>query len=300
MPYILKPIIHRAIWGGKRLSNLITNCPEDLAHLYLATAHNDMVNHVIHSHMDLQELFVRRKSVWKMEQFNEFPLTIALVDATENLSIQVHPDANLAETMEGKRIGKTESWLFLETPRAGWIYAGCNINSADEIKAAIERDEIEKVVTHFNVGYGDCVCVRDGTLHALTAGSLVYEIEFGSNYTYRFYDYNRRDKNGNTRRLDVEKALQAIDIDKKPVVTIADESGWHKENEYELKILRTIKSYKNDSDRLECLSVIKGSGVLNDFTIGEPVAILLEPGEEVRNMDLEFAIVSRLGEQNVN
>lgn len=300
MPYILKPIIHCAIWGGKRLSNLINNCPEDLAHLYLAVAHDDMVNEVINSHMDLRELFTKRKSVWQMEQFDEFPLTIALVDATQNLSIQVHPDADLAETIEGKRLGKTESWMFIETPSSGWIYAGCNVNSKEEIIEAKKRGEMEKVLTHFDVDFGDCICVRDGILHALTAGSLVYEIEFGSNYTYRFYDYNRRDKDGNSRRLDIEKALLALNTVKKPTVTVADESGWLKENEYEIKVLQKIKGYKNDSNRLECLSVIQGRGVLNDFIIKEPVAILLEPGEEIRKIDLEFAIVSRLGNQNVN
>lgn len=300
MIYALKPILHHAIWGGRRLSHLLTECPEDLAHLYLATGHEDMSNFVLNANIGLRELFKAKKAHWNMSRYSEFPLTIALVDATQNLSIQVHPDADLAGRLEGKAVGKTESWLFLDIPKQGWIYAGCGCDSVEEIKDANDRGDIEKILSHLHVNQGDCVCVRDGTLHALTAGSLVYEIEFGSNYTYRFYDYRRLDKSGNPRRLDVDKALMAIQPYKKPTIRRPDSEDRITEPEYELRILHDARYYRNESTGLECLSVINGSGSLENMTFKEPVGLLLEPGDELKSFDIQFGIVARLGERHEN
>lgn len=298
MPYLLKPILHQTVWGGSRLSRLLRNCPDDLAHLYLATAHEDMTNWVINADMNLRDLFNKEKARWKMENYEEFPLTIALVDATQNLSIQAHPDAKLAAELEGKAVGKTESWLFLEAPNEGWIYAGCDSDSIGQIKEAVDRGDVDKVVSRLKVEPGDCVCVRDGTLHALTAGSLVYEIEYGSNFTYRFYDYNRLDKNGKKRELHQDKALRALRPERKPTVKRANPNGWIIEKEYELRLLKDTPYYRNESDRLEIVAVIEGDGSAEEMTFDEPVAALLEPGEALDGINIRFGVMARLGEQN--
>lgn len=295
---MLEPVFHRAIWGGNRLAKFIRDCPDDLAHLYLVSDRKGMSNHILNTDMDLKELFIRKKKVWKMENFSEFPLTIALVDASQNLSIQVHPDADIAHRLEGVNAGKKESWYFLEPPRFGWIYGGCDCTAIEDIKEIIRKGEIESVLSRIKIAQGDCVCVRAGSIHALTAGSLVYEVEFGNEFTYRFYDYGRSDKNCKPRRLDVDNALAALVIRNKPEFCRVDSDGWIREKEYELRVIRDISYYRNESDRLECFSVIRGEGLVEGCHLNEPIAVLLEPGEELKKVNINFAISARLGRQN--
>ena len=292
--YLLKPVFHQTIWGGSRLSQYISGCPNHLGHLYLVNGHRDMANHVCNAGMTLRELFSRKKAQWNMEEYSDFPLTIALVDATQNLSIQVHPDLQTAERLEGEQAGKTESWLFLEPPECGWIYAGCNCETLEQVWAAVQAKQLEMTANHFPVAKGDCVCVKDGTLHALTAGSVVYEIEYGSDLTYRFYDYGRRDEEGKVRRLDIEKAMQAIRTDRLPSIQKESEDDWISEDTYEISVLRSISCYKNQSGQLECVSVIQGSGRFDLWEIENGMSVLLEPGEQLENIDITFGIAARL------
>ena len=133
---ILEPVIHETVWGGNRLNSYIKGKDGKTGHLYLANGHKDLSNRVlngVHAGAALDQIFSIEKKNWGMEEYDQFPLTIALVDAKENLSIQVHPDDRAAEVLEKERIGKTESWIFLEEPESQWIYAGCSCSTKEEL-----------------------------------------------------------------------------------------------------------------------------------------------------------------------
>ena len=99
--YILKSVIHKTIWGGDRLSHCTKDNTDKIGHLYLFNGHEGLSNSVLNNdnNLTLRELFQKEKYNWKMQDYEEFPLTIALVDATDDLSIQVHPDDTTAESL---------------------------------------------------------------------------------------------------------------------------------------------------------------------------------------------------------
>lgn len=295
--YILEPIAHNTIWGGKKLGRYVADAPATLGHLYMVNGHKTMSNVIQNGTcrgMTLHELFKIQKTNWNMAEYKEFPLTIALVDARENLSIQVHPDDVTAERIEHEKIGKTESWVFLEPPLNGWIYAGCKCKTAKMLEKAVANGEMEQITDRLTVTKDDYVCVTAGTLHAMTAGSLVYEIEYGSDYTYRFYDYNRKDQNGNSRELHIEKALSAIHLDTQPSVKKIADGMWMSEHKYEICRVTGVSRYRNDSSTVECISLLEGEGKCDDCDVKSGMSILLLPGETLTGLTISDAMIARL------
>lgn len=295
--YILEPVQHRTIWGGKKLRGYVCNPEDKIGHLYMVNGHEEMTNKVIngeYAKKTLREVFDIKKVEWEMGEYQEFPLTIALVDAAKNLSIQVHPDDVAAEMLEKKRIGKTESWLFFDAPSSGWIYNGCKCKTINEIKNAVEHGQMEKITGRLPIRDNTYVCVHAGTLHAMTAGSLVYEIEYGSDFTYRFYDYDRVDKEGNKRELHVNKALKSIKagLDSKSF-HISDEE-WISEENYEIRVVHNISNYRNNSTVMEIISLIDGSGFCDKQNVIAGMSILLLPDEEIKNFEIKKAVIARL------
>ncbi len=294
--YILEPVLHETLWGGSRLNKYTRKNVGKLGHLYLVNGHKSMSNRILngaYKGKTLWEVFPLEKGNWNLDAYQEFPLTVALVDASENLSIQVHPDDLTAEKLEGEKIGKTESWLFLEAPSSGWIYNGCCCKTIDEIREAIEKGKIDEITGRFPIMKNDYVCVEAGTLHAMTAGSLVYEIEYGSDFTYRFYDYGRRDGHGKQRELHIDKAIQAI---KPEAVSVKRQykGGWVSEKDYEICIVEGLGCYKNTGREIECISVLWGTGECGGNPVGAGTSILLMPGEQIEGIESGRAVAARL------
>ncbi len=295
--YILAPIPHETIWGGNKLKKYCESCMGNLGHLYMINGHDGLSNVILNGSekgKTLQDVFLKKKSEWNMTEYEEFPLTIALVDARENLSIQVHPDDEVAEQLENRKIGKKESWLFLDAPNDGWIYAGCECKTCEQVAAKCNDNAMEAITSHFDIQKGDCVCVNAGTLHALTAGSLVYEIEYGSDFTYRFYDYDRIDEAGNKRELQVEKANIAIKPEVKPCLKKSTINQWLSETEYEIAERKEIDTYVNEGSKIECISILEAEGELESIYIKGGMSIMLFPGERISGVKIHHMIVARM------
>jgi len=146
------------------------------------------------------------------KNFEFFPLMIKLIDAKDNLSVQVHPDDTYALKYENS-FGKTEMWYIVEADEGAGIYLGFKEDVCEEqVENAIKQNTLTSLMNFFEVKAGDCYFIPSGTIHAIGTGCLIYEIQQNSNLTYRVYDYDRRDKNGNPRELHVEKALKVLDF----------------------------------------------------------------------------------------
>ncbi|MBP3867792.1 MAG: hypothetical protein J6D38_01655 [Solobacterium sp.] len=198
-------------------------------------------------------------------------LRAAFLDAKESLSVQVHPGEEYANRVSHDH-GKTESWYILAADEGARLVAGSDFSSRDEIKAAIDAGTIEDHLYHINVKEGDFVLVPSGTLHALGAGILALEIGTNSNTTYRFYDYNRKDANGNLRELHIENSLDVVvcgqrgdcvstPIDGQPKVKrIADFP------EYTVDLIDVCGSYVLPAhpDTFRTLSCVKGDAKLTE------------------------------------
>ena len=142
----------------------------------------------------------------------EFPLLIKFIDAQENLSIQVHPNEQLA-TKKYQAHGKTEMWYVLDAEKNAKIVAGFDKKvSQFEFQTAIENKTIEKLLRFDTSNRGDVFFVPAGQIHTIGGGNVLVEIQQTSDITFRVYDYDRRDKDGKMRDLHVQESLESINF----------------------------------------------------------------------------------------
>lgn len=143
-----------------------------------------------------------------------FPLLLKFIDAADSLSVQVHPDNAYAARVENGKLGKTEAWLILDAPAGSQLVYGIRGGTTlDELRAACEAGAaVEPLLRRVDVKPGDVCFIPAGCVHAIGAGIMLYEIQQSSDVTYRFYDWDRVDKNGNRRELHIDKALDVTDL----------------------------------------------------------------------------------------
>ena len=142
---------------------------------------------------------------------DEFPLLIKFIDAKKDLSIQVHPTDETARR-QGKPRGKTEMWYVLESAPDAALYNGLKMQlSPEQYEEMVANKTICDALAKYVVKEGDCFFIPAGRIHAILSGCYLVEIQQTSDITYRIYDYDRRDKDGNLRQLHTKEAAEAID-----------------------------------------------------------------------------------------
>ena len=140
-----------------------------------------------------------------------FPLLIKFIDARDDLSVQVHPSDELAQKY-GEPFGKTEMWYALPSEEKARLYCGLKLHlTPDEYKHMVDEKTILNALAEYKVKDGDCFFIPAGRIHSIGSGCQLCEIQQTSDTTYRIYDYDRRDKDGNPRELHTEKAAESID-----------------------------------------------------------------------------------------
>ena len=143
-----------------------------------------------------------------------FPLMLKLIDAREQLSVQVHPDDAYAAARENGKSGKNEAWLILETPEEGGdlVYGIRSGVTAQELRDACRSGNPEPLLNHVKVWPGDVCYIPAGFVHSIGPGIVLYELQEASDLTYRFYDWNRTDGHGKKRELHLDKALDVANL----------------------------------------------------------------------------------------
>ena len=142
---------------------------------------------------------------------NEFPLLIKFIDARQDLSIQVHPNDEVA-LRHGKPHGKTEMWYVMDSAPDAKLYNGLAKQlTPKDYKQMVADGTICDALAQYEVKEGDCFFIPAGRIHSICAGCFLAEIQQTSDVTYRIYDYKRRDKDGNLRQLHTQEASESID-----------------------------------------------------------------------------------------
>ena len=143
-----------------------------------------------------------------------FPLLLKLLDARDTLSVQVHPDDACAKRVENK-LGKTEAWHILYAVPGAQLVYGIVPGTDKEtlLRASRAGRDVERLLRRVDVKAGDTFYIPAGTVHAIGKGIILYEIQQSSDVTYRFYDWERTDKNGNKRELHIQKAVDVTRTD---------------------------------------------------------------------------------------
>ena len=223
---------------------------------------------------------------------------LAIVEASDNLSLQVHPDDAAAKELEGAPFGKNESWYFLRPPKSGKIFDGTTVSSIAEVERLIAERKMSQLADTLEIETGDYVFVEAGTLHAITADSLVFEIEENSEYTYRVFDFDRVDDHGMKRPLHIDRALRAL----KPKLksSVRRYEGAIAERLYTTQLLDSLASYRNSSRTLECLTLLDDSidEQLDGIRLSFGMTIVLEP-EECVHLAVGKTMLSRVNVEAV-
>jgi mannose-6-phosphate isomerase len=224
-PMILKPALKDYIWGGQRLKTEFNKQCEytKLAESWELSCHKDGLSIIDNGEhkgkLLLEYINSDRQNILgtKCEKFNNFPILIKLIDAKDNLSIQVHPGDEYALKNEGQ-YGKNEMWYVIEANPDSFIYYGFNRDiSPEEFKERIKNNSFLETLNKVKVKNGDTFFIESGTIHAIGGGILLAEVQQNSNLTYRVYDYNRLGNDGKPRELHVDKAAEVINFNKKLV-----------------------------------------------------------------------------------
>lgn len=222
-PLKFEPLYKDYIWGGRNLEKIGKILPEGIvAESWEVSCHPDGVSIIANGEfkgLSLPE-FIRKfgrrvvGTALPEKDVRKFPLLVKFIDANDDLSVQVHPDDNYALTHENGEYGKNEMWYVIcAEPGAKLIYDVIPGTTREILAKAIKENKTERYLKTISVVAGDVINIPAGLVHAVCRGIMLAEIQQNSNTTYRIYDYNRRDKNGNLRPLHINKALDVISFD---------------------------------------------------------------------------------------
>ena len=222
-PFKFRAQLFHKIWGGHSIEKWYDYVPADYENVGEAWVMSDVEKyptevsngaHAGDSLQDLLEVYMDELVGEKVYDVfgNHFPLLLKFIDATDDLSIQVHPDDDYALENE-KSLGKTEMWYVLPSKGDAAIYLGWNQQmNVSLIHAAIADGTLSEYLREYKVHEGDVAYIPAGTVHAMRRNTIVAEIQENSDITYRLYDYNRIGNDGKKRPLKLDKALQVMDF----------------------------------------------------------------------------------------
>lgn len=210
------------IWGGNKIKNIlgkdfgsIANCGESWEVSGIAGKESEVASGFPledNTLDELTEIYMGDLVGDKVyDTFgNDFPLLVKFIDAQDDLSVQVHPDDQLAETRYGTN-GKTEMWYVIQADKGAGLYVGFKKGvTKEQYLQAVEEGSVDQLLVFYPVAAGDIFFIPAGTVHAIGKGVLLAEIQQSSDCTYRIFDWNRADANGQTRELHTEDAIDAI------------------------------------------------------------------------------------------
>ena len=276
-PVKLSPAFKDYLWGGEKLRTEFNKHSDlvPLAESWELSAHRDGESRISGGEYDglpltaYIEAIGGKKALGKnAERFDYFPILIKFIDAKKDLSVQVHPDDAYALANEGE-YGKTEMWYVLDCDEDAALYYGFSRDvTKEEYESAIRSGTLTDLLLRVPVKKGDVFFIPAGTVHAIGAGIVICEIQQNSNTTYRVYDYNRRDKDGNLRPLHVEKALEVSSLKKsseRPLVPEVRETTLVSCDYFRVTRLSVHGWFPQlmHSTSFNALTVVSGAGVLH-------------------------------------
>ena len=219
-PIFLKPVFQKKIWGGSRLKSVfgfdISN--DKIGEDWAISAHPHGVSVVENGEFKgqkLDDLWKEHKELFGHPTEPVFPLLIKILDAEDELSVQVHPDDAYGMKHEGE-LGKTECWYIIDAEPGAEIIYGHHAKTREELAEMIKEGRWDDLLKKVPVKKGDFFYVPSGTIHAIGKGIMILETQQSSDTTYRVYDYDRKDASGQKRELHIQ---QSIDVTTVPAKT---------------------------------------------------------------------------------
>ncbi|MCX7828838.1 MAG: class I mannose-6-phosphate isomerase [Thermanaerothrix sp.] len=274
----LTPVFKERLWGGRRLRELF-GLPEGafggpLGECWALSGHpggESLVASGPFEGMGLMELFRIRPELFGDFSYQDpFPIMVKLIDAAQDLSIQVHPDDRLAVELGERDPGKAECWYVLDYPEGASMVLGHNGGTVEQAARWALEGRWDRLLRRVPIRPGDFVFIPPGTVHSLCAGAFVAEVQISSDVTYRLYDYDRLGPDGLPRPLHLDKALRALFAPQRPSPTgpveVLKGQGWEqrvflKGEPFFVSLVRTRGAVKLlAKDAFMCVGVLSGAG----------------------------------------
>lgn len=283
----LNPVFKQAIWGGERLG---TDWPYEIpgpgtGECWAVSAHPSgdcTVREGAYAGKRLSELWEEEPALFgnfdddRIPKPDRFPLLTKIIDAKEDLSIQVHPDDAYAKPHENGSLGKTECWYILDCKSDAALVVGHNAKDKEELVEMITEGRWNAFIREIPVKKGDFIQIEPGTVHAIKGGIMLLETQQSSDITYRVYDYDRL-SDGKPRQLHVEQSIDVITVPAKPAAEcVKNAADLPKDQKNLLVSCSCYKVWKIDvehgvsfmQDRpFLIVSVIEGGGEINGQSI---------------------------------
>ncbi len=270
-PIFLEPAFKDYLWGGTALRDIYKNAPKKgpVAEAWIVSAHPhgpSIVSTGQFKGKTLDELWELHPEFFSEKKLVKFPILIKILDAQKDLAVQVHPKDDYAKKYEND-LGKTECWYILKAkPNARIIY-GHRAQNKDEFKEMVEKQEWDALFKEVPVKKGDFVYLPAGSVHALGEGITAIEIQESSDVTYRIYDFDRVDQNGNKRSLHLEKSYEVTDYpSKEEPILRKNELPYQnlvKSPFFQVDLYQIKKSYEIVTDEFLTCTIIEGNGTLS-------------------------------------
>lgn len=214
-PIFLSPVFQERIWGGNKLSSLFNyKIPNDsIGEAWVISAHENGPSQILNGPLAGQTLL----DAWEKQPqlFNKrtganeaYPLLVKILDAARDLSVQVHPDDTYAQEVEGQPYGKTECWYVLQAEPDAEIVFGHHAPNQETFATMARQGEWDALLRRISVQAGDFIYVPSGSIHAIGKGIVILETQQSSDITYRVYDYDRTDDQGQKRELHLEASIE--------------------------------------------------------------------------------------------
>lgn len=291
-----EPILKERIWGGSRLAGEWGyDIPSDhTGECWAVSAHANGDCRIAGGRFDgrrLSELWSEEPALFGNAGGDRFPLLVKIIDAADDLSIQVHPDDGYAAVRENGSPGKTECWYVLDAPEGARLVIGHNAADKKELTDMIKNGRWNEFLRYLPVGKGDFIQIDPGTVHAITAGVEVLETQQNSDITYRVYDYDRS-AGGRPRELHVGRSMDVIQVPAKSAeesVLRADKIDLMSQNN-KMLLLIDCEKYRvwklavdgraafMQGEPFLIMSVIDGAGEINGTRIGKGAHFILPSG----------------------
>ena len=295
--YKLEPAIKDNIWGGNKLREYGKNTDKDRIAESWELSFTNGGEAKIYDGREMSEAFP--KDTWgeACQKFHAFPVLTKFIDAKDNLSVQVHPSDAYALENEGQ-FGKTEMWYVVDAEEGAGLYMGLERECGkDEFAAAVADGSVESLLSFKKVRQGDVYFIPSGTIHAIGAGVVIFEIQQNSTLTYRLYDYMRRDKDGNLRELHVDKAMKVsllepykeakFDTDDASVIGKCE---YFETRKYQLNF--TKKCFNVEKDSYLSITCVKGEGTIEGEKIGLGDTFFIPAGAGEITVDGNLEIIT--------
>lgn len=311
-PLKFDPIMHYRLWGGTKLKDLFgkPSKTDTAAESWELSAVKDNVSIVSNGSLtgkSLQQLLnddaKALLGVSVVERFGEeFPILIKFIDAKKDLSIQLHPNDELAKSRHNS-FGKTEMWYIMDTDPGANLIVGFNKDvTKEEYTESLENDTLLDLLNYVPVTEGDTFFINTGKIHAIGAGVVLAEIQQTSDLTYRIFDFNRKDADGNLRELHTDLALDAIDYEKKDDFKVDYSTDPNAANTMVhcpyfktnfLELTDTLHQDVTDRDSFTIYMCVNGAAeITNDWgstSIKKGETVLLAASSSVINIDTKGA-----------